>query len=405
MIEQRLQRRTHALGALFFVPGFMLASWVTRTPEIRDLLALSTAQMGLILFGLSAGSMAGILASGPCVRRCGTQRVIGAGQRVLLVGVVVVAVGCACSTALLVATGLLLFGAGVGLADVAINIEGAEIERVAQRSVLSRVHGCFSLGTTAGALIGILATALAFPIFVHLIVTTAVSMAIVGWGIQQIPAATGRVPKPGRQRTVSAPDHDRNLAIAVFAVWKDHRLILIAIITLAMALSEGAANDWLPLLMVDGHGFGATAGSLSYAMFAAAMTIGRFGGGILIDRIGRVATLRAGGAVGTGGLAVVIFVDNPALVITATLLWGLGVSMGFPLTLSAAGDSHAPAARVSAVATSGYLAFLVGPPILGLLGDHAGIRPAMIVVLVLMAIATYLSPAVRTPQHVSSHVT
>ncbi|MGW4027333.1 hypothetical protein ACWEEL_39290, partial [Streptomyces sp. NPDC005009] len=81
----------------------------------------------------------------------------------------------------------------------------------------------------------------------------------------------------------------------------------------------------------------------------------------------------------------------------AVLLWGLGASLGFPLALSAAGDSGPdPAARVSLVAMIGYVAFLVGPPGLGFLGDHYGLRTAMTVVLAFVAVAVFLAPAVGT---------
>ncbi|MGW4794466.1 MFS transporter, partial [Nonomuraea sp. NPDC004297] len=152
-----------------------------------------------------------------------------------------------------------------------------------------------------------------------------------------------------------------------------------------------------PLLMVDGHGLDATAGSLVYTAFAAAMTVGRFGGGFFLDRFGRTAVVRAGAVSGAVGLLLVIFSDNAVLAGAAVLFWGLGAALGFPVALSAAGESGPDeTARVSLVATIGYVAFLVGPPGLGFLGDHWGLRPAMLVVLVFVASAVFLAPAVDT---------
>src|SRR5699024_9244314 len=152
------------------------------------------------------------------------------------------------------------------------------------------------------------------------------------------------------------------------ALWKDSRLILIGCIVLAMALAEGTANDWLPLVMVDGHGLDATLGSAVYAIFAASMTVGRFAGGPIVARGGR------------SRLALVAYVDHQAVAVTAAVLWGLGASLGFPLALSAAGDSGPnPAARVALASIIGYLAFLVGPPLLGFLGEAVGLRGALIV--------------------------
>lgn len=146
-------------------------------------------------------------------------------------------------------------------------------------------------------------------------------------------------------------------------MWKDRQLLLIGGIILAMALAEGAANDWLPLLMVDGHGVDPALGSAVYAGFAAAMTIGRFSGAFFIDRFGRAPVVRASALSAALGLTLVIFADSPVFAGAAVLFWGLGASLGFPVALSAAGDSGPDsAARVSLVAMIGYIAFLVGPP-------------------------------------------
>ncbi|WP_305783093.1 MFS transporter [Symbioplanes lichenis] len=377
-------RRRAALFALFFVPGLGISSWVTRTPAIRDLLGASTAEMGLVLFGLSAGSMAGILSSGLLVRRFGTRPVIAAGALAAVVSLFVIGGGAALSQSLVVAAGLFLFGLGVGGGEVGMNVEGAAVERIIDRPVLPTLHGFFSFGTVIGALAGMLLTAVDFPVQWHLVAVGVLTLPVALVAIRQIPAGTGRA--EGRATTKGAP------------VWRDTRLLLIGVIVLAMALAEGAANDWLPLIMVDGHGFDAAWGSAVYVVFAAAMTIGRFGGNWFLDRFGRAAVLCASAIVGGAGLALVIFVDNKIVAAASVLLWGLGAALGFPVALSAAGDSGENAtARVSLVATVGYVAFLVGPPALGFLGEHYGLRGAMIAVLALVAVAVVAAPALRTP--------
>jgi cyanate permease len=79
--------------------------------------------------------------------------------------------------------------------------------------------------------------------------------------------------------------------------------------------------------------------------------------------------------------------------------WGLGSALGFPVGMSAAADDpKTAAARVSAVATIGYLAFLVGPPLVGFVGEHVGLLNALLMVLGLVAIAGIVSPAAREPR-------
>ncbi|NEE35661.1 MFS transporter, partial [Streptomyces sp. SID7982] len=172
------------------------------------------------------------------------------------------------------------------------------------------------------------------------------------WAVRAVPAGTGREAAP-------EPDAEPKDRLAALRVWRDGRLVLIGVIVLVMAFTEGAANDWLPLLMVDGHGVSATAGSLTYTAFAVAMTAGRFAGGPFLERFGRAAVVRTSAVVAAAGVALVVFSPSPLVAGAAVVLWGLGASLGFPVSISAAGDDpRGAAARVSAVATAGYLAFL-----------------------------------------------
>ena len=381
-------KRRNALFLTFFLPGLGISSWVTRTPDVRDLVEASTAQMGLILFGLSIGSMVGILGSGALVARWGTRAIIGAGIACVAVGVAVIGGGAGLGSGPVVALGLGLFGLGMGGAEVAMNVEGADVERAVGRSVMPLMHGFFSLGTVIGAVVGMLLTAAAFPVVWHLIIVAVIVASVLLVAIRDIPAGYGR-------RATDAGEGGAPRA----AVWKDPRLLLVGAIILALAMAEGTANDWLPLVMVDGHGFGAAVGSAIYAIFAAAMTVGRFVGGWFVDRFGRAAVLAGSALFGALGLAVVIFVDNQIAAAAAVVLWGIGTSLGFPVAMSAAGDSgdrSETAARVSFAATIGYVAFLVGPPVLGLLGEQFGLRAAMIFVLILVTAAMFLAPAART---------
>lgn len=384
-IAPTLRRRRWALFALFLLPGLSIAAWVTRTPDVRDLLGASTAQMGLVLFGLSVGSMTGILSSGPLVMRLGTRPVVLLGSALVVLALPTIAVGAVTGQALLTAFGLALFGAGMGGGEVAMNVEGAEVERLSGRPFLPALHGCFSLGTVIGAGLGILANAVRFPVIAHLGLTALVGAGLLVWAVRAIPAGTGRLSAEDRAAQATGPR---------LTLLKDVRLLMIGGVVLAMALAEGTANDWLPLVMVDGHGFGATMGSTVFALFAAAMTVGRFARGPIVARVGRARVLTVSALFAAAGLALISAVDSQAVAVAAVVLWGLGASLGFPLALSAAGDSGAnPAARVALASTIGYLAFLVGPPTLGMLGEHVGLRGALVVPLAVVLLAVGLARA------------
>ncbi|WP_345375532.1 MFS transporter [Promicromonospora umidemergens] len=387
-----------SLFALTLLTGIGLSSWVTRTPAVRDAVDASTAGMGLILFGLSVGSMVGVLSAGAFVRRYGARPVIVVGAVLTVVGIGVVGLGAGASTAAGVFAGLLLVGLGGGAGEIGLNIEAAAVETATRRPVLPLLHGCFSLGTVVGALAGIGLTAVQFPVLWHLLAVVAVMAALAVWAFPGIPVGTGRAPAPRVSRGTRGrrADGASRAEVRRPTVWRDSRLLLIGVVVLAMAFAEGSANDWLPLLMVDGHGVSATSGSLVYAGFALAMTVGRFAGGPFVVRYGRAAVLSVsavGGAIGVAGVA---FAPNPVLAGIAVALWGLGASLGFPVAISAAGDDpERGAERVSAVATCGYLAFLVGPPLLGFLGEHAGLRQAMLVVMGLLVVAAIAARGTR----------
>ncbi|MBH0684140.1 MFS transporter [Salmonella enterica] len=392
-----LKRRTWALFMFFFLPGLLMASWATRTPAIRDILSVSTAEMGAVLFGLSIGSMSGILCSAWLVKRFGTRKVISTTMTCAVTGMVILSVALWCASPLIFALGLAVFGASFGAAEVAINVEGAAVERELNKTVLPMMHGFYSFGTLAGAGVGMALTALSVPANIHIILAAAVAIAPIFIAIRAIPDGTGK-----------NASEDAHLQGKGLPFYRDIQLLLIGVVVLAMAFAEGSANDWLPLLMVDGHGFSPTSGSLIYAGFTLGMTVGRFTGGWFIDRYSRVTVVRASALMGALGIGLIIFVDSDWVAGVSVILWGLGASLGFPLTISAASDTGPDApTRVSVVATTGYLAFLVGPPLLGYLGEHYGLRSAMMVVLALVILAALVAKAVAkpvsTPQPVMEH--
>ncbi|EBS4671850.1 MFS transporter [Salmonella enterica subsp. enterica serovar Oslo] len=392
-----LKRRTWALFMFFFLPGLLMASWATRTPAIRDILSVSTAEMGAVLFGLSIGSMSGILCSAWLVKRFGTRKVIRTTMTCAVGGMVILSVALWCASPLIFALGLAVFGASFGAAEVAINVEGAAVERELNKTVLPMMHGFYSFGTLAGAGVGMALTALSVPANIHIILAAAVAIAPIFIAIRAIPDGTGK-----------NASEDAHLQEKGLPFYRDIQLLLIGVVVLAMAFAEGSANDWLPLLMVDGHGFSPTSGSLIYAGFTLGMTVGRFTGGRFIDRYSRMTVVRASALMGALGIGLIIFVDSDWVAGVSVILWGLGASLGFPLTISAASDTGPDApTRVSVVATTGYLAFLVGPPLLGYLGEHYGLRSAMMVVLALVILAALVAKAVAkpvsTPQPVMEH--
>jgi predicted MFS family arabinose efflux permease len=346
--------------------------------------------MGWILFGLAVGSIIGLLSASHLIAYKGGRFVMVAGLAVSSIGIVVVGIsGTWLTNGIAVFLGLAVFGFGNGICDVAMNVEGTAVERAAQKSLLTGFHAAFSVGTLLGAMAGSAVIKAGISVPVHMALVMAVIVLSVLYLYRLVPAGTG---KETGNDSIDPPMSARER----MAVWKERRTVLIGIIVLGMAFAEGSANDWLPLVMVDGYKVTPATGSFAFGLFVAAMTIGRAAGGMLLDRFGRVAVLRASAFFAVAGLLIVISGQSYAVATVGIVLWGLGAAFGFPVGLSAAGDDpRGVAARVGAVSTAGYLAFLVGPPVLGIIGESVGLLRALIVVLIAVTIAGLLSQAAK----------
>jgi MFS family permease len=192
-----------------------------------------------------------------------------------------------------------------------------------------------------------------------------------------------------------APTRREKFAAAV-AVWRDPRTYAIGAIMLGMAFAEGGANDWLPLAVVDGHDGSEAQGAIALTVFSVAMTAGRALGGPIVDRFGRVWTLRILAILAGGGLVIFILAPSMPVALIGVALWGLGASLGFPVGMSAAADDPAKAAAsVSAAATIGYVAFLCGPPILGWISHEIGLLPTLWILVGLIALSGFASGAAK----------
>ncbi|WP_439870358.1 MFS transporter [Pseudomonas syringae] len=366
------QRRT-ALCLLFFIAGVAMASWITRTPAIRDAIDVSLTGMGLVLLCISAGSIVGILLSGFIVERCGCKGPMLWGLTILACGLLLVASGCRLAEPQLVGLGFLFFGLGMGLAEVAINLDGAAVEKIQGTPLMHVLHGCYSLGTVIGSIVGFAIAYVELEVHMHLCLAAAAIIPPLCYAYAKIP-----VGKPD-----TAQQHNEPSGWGSIKVWLDYRLGLLAIIILFMGLGEGAANDWLPILLVDEHGFSQANGSLGFLLFAVVMTLTRLTGGGILRKLGNINTIRLFALFGIAGVLLMILTDNDLLASVGIMLWAMGIALGFPVAISMASESgRNTTLRVNFLTIVGYIAFLVSPPSLGLVGEFTGLRYAMLAVVI-----------------------
>jgi predicted MFS family arabinose efflux permease len=387
-----VQAATRSTYLVFAVSGFGFASWASRIPQVKQHLELDPSALGLLLLAIAAGSVVALPLAGTIVARWGSRRTAMAMAMLSTLALLTVAFGYLAGVAP-VAAGLFGFGVSAGVWDVAMNVQGAAVERRLGRSIMSRFHAAWSLGTVTGALIGAVAVALGVPVTVHLAVAALAEGPVV-WVV-----ARSFVPDVPDVPDVANVTGETARAGSALAAWREPRTVLIGVFVLAFAFAEGTGNDWISVSVIEDYGAPATLGALAFAVFLAAMTGGRWFGAGLIDRYGRVPVTRALAAVAVAGLALFIFGRALPAAFAGALLWGGGTSLGFPTGMSAAADEPALAApRVGVTASIGYCAFLGGPPLIGFLGDHIEIRYALVCVAVLLALAIAIAPVLRPPQ-------
>jgi len=382
---------------VFALCGLGLSSWVSRVPAVRDALDANTAEMGLLIFGIALGSILGLLGSSHLVARLGARSTLAVCLTVGPLGFMLAGVGATVGLSFAVVfIGLTVFGAGLSISDVAMNVSGAANERVLGRSIMPVYHAFFSIGTMIGAALGAGAESVGIPIVAHVGIIATVMVLGVHLALRSVHHEN--ILEVG-QHAVAADDRSKSWQ-GRLSIWRDPRTLLIGLIVLGMAFAEGSANDWLALASVDGYRVANEIGAIMFGVFVTAMTIGRLVGVLFLDRFGRVPVLRGSALLAMTGL-VIFIVGSPTIwvAVVGITFWGLGSALGFPVGMSAAADDpKTAAARVSAVATIGYVAFLIGPPLLGFLGQHFGLLNSLLVVLVLVTVAGLASGSAREPR-------
>ncbi|GAB3649210.1 MFS transporter [Glycomyces tarimensis] len=389
-VDPVLARWRNAVLVVFALSGFVFANWAARVPNIRDILGASTREMGLLILGIAVGAMLGMLASSHVISHLGATSAIRWFLAFSAIGL-----GAAGLIAWLapdywvLMAAMAVLGAGNAILDVAMNLSGAANERRIGRTLMPLFHAAFSLGTMLGAGCGALTELLGIPVGVHL--------GAIGAAVVLVDLYIVRFLQPAEEPRTS--ESEAAGWRSRLNSWTDPRILLIGLIVLGMAFTEGTANDWLGLAMVDGYGLSNPGGAAVFAVFVTAMTVGRVCGGAVLDRYGRVPVLTGSALLAFAGLLLVIIGPTAPFAIAGVVLWGLGASLGFPVGMSAAADDPENAtANVAAVATIGYVAFLIGPPLIGLLGEEVGLRGAFYAVLALVAVALVCSPAARKPK-------
>ena len=389
----QVRSASYATYLAFIAAGLAFASWASRIPQVRDALLLTPASLGLVLLASAVGSVISLPLSGPVITRIGSRRTLTVMSILTATSLAGVAIGYH-QGRLSVVIALFFLGFGYGSWDVAMNVQGATVERLLGRSIMSRFHAGFSVGTVAGALIGTAMVALEVGVTIHLLVVAVALGIAVPIGVRSFVPDNAAHEEPVDSAAAPTPESPKG----ALSAWRERRTLLVGIFVLAFAFAEGTGNDWIAIALIDGYGATAAIGTLGFAVFLSAMTAGRWFGPAWLDKYGRVAVNRALTGASLVGLALFIFGQNLPFAFVGAALWGVGISLGFPVGMSAGADEPPfAAARVSVIASIGYCAFLAGPPLIGFVGEQITVLRAMIVVAAVLTLAFVIAGNLRPP--------
>ncbi len=368
-----LPRLQAAVAAVFALDGAVFGSWAARVPDVAAAVGVGHSALGVALLCLSVGALAAMQVTGALCARLGAGVVTTVAALLLCVSLVLP--GLATSMPGLCAA-LLVFGGATGMVNVAANAVGVTVERRMGRPLLSGLHAGFSFGGLAGALLGGLLATVA-GVAAHLVLVGAVGLLVTAWAGRALVGADG----PRSTTPDPSAEEERVRPTAV--------LVVLGAIAGCTAFGEGALSDWGALHLRDQLGATTALAAAGYAGFSLAMACGRLAGGRLVAALGE-RRLLAGGTVlaAAGGVAAVTATSVPTA-LAGFVVVGLGLANVFPLAISRAGVLGG--ARGIALATTvGYTGLLGGPPLIGLVAEHAGLPAALATVPLLALVATLL---------------
>ncbi|WP_336748432.1 MFS transporter [Pantoea vagans] len=354
---------------IFLINGLGMSAWAPLVPFARDRLQLSGASLGALLLCLGIGSLAAMPVTGTLVARFGCRRVMGFSTLLVLLMMPLLATA---GSHLVMAAALMLFGAGLGMLDVAMNYQAVQVEQAADKPMMSGFHGFFSLGGILGAgTVSLLLSRDFTPLHATLVVM-AVMLLLLLW----------RLPVLMNKR-LHQPDQPW---LVIPRGW----VAFLGLLCFILFLAEGAVLDWGALLLLQNPAMSSAYAGLGYAVFSVAMTLGRFSGDKIIQRFGRYPVMLTGTLTAAAGMTLAVWLPWPEIALLAFLLVGFGLSNTVPMLFNAAGNQHDMPANlaISAMTTLGYAGILSGPALIGFISQWISLSGAfLLIALLLLAVA------------------
>jgi len=362
-----------AVGGIFFLQGLCFASWASRIPTIQQNLGLSESELGAVLFSLPVGLMLSLPLAGWLITKVGSRKVVI--LNVLLYSLILAFLGFAQNTFQLV-TGLFFFGLVANMVNIAINTQAVGVEVLYKKSIMASFHGLWSLAGFIGAAIGTIMIGNGIIPFHHFLIMLAVSW--VGAAF-----CASYLLKHDSKGSENQP---------IF-VKPDKSLINLGIIAFCSMICEGAMFDWSGVYfkkVVQAEPAWVGAG---YTAFMCTMALSRFFADWFTSHFGLKLILQLSGILTAAGLIIAVLLPQLPTAILGFLLVGAGVSSVVPLVYGAAGKSTvmSPGVALAAVSTIGFLGFLIGPPLIGLVAGASSLKGSFAIIAIMGFAITIVS--------------
>lgn len=348
------------MATVFAVHGSVTGSFATRIPWLQDRLDLSAGQLGFALAFPALGAILAMPLAGRLVHTYGQRTAV---RGLLALWCASLALPAFSPVLAVLCAALLLLGATAGMADVAMNGQGVEVERRYGRSIMSGLHGLWSVGALVGSVVGVAATHAEIDARIHL---SAVAAALVVVGL---PVCRGLLEPPPSGRSGGGRPEPEEDAPPRFAL-PPRSSLAIGAVGMCAIFAEGASMDWSGVYLRDVTGASASVAAASFTAFACTMAAARLAGDAVVRRLGPVRTVRISGVLaGLGGLLVVV-ARTPGLAIAGFALLGVGIAVVVPLAFAAAGASGGqPSQAIAGVATITYATGLLAPAAFGAIAE------------------------------------
>lgn len=336
-------KERYAIFVGLFLLGMAFSTWASRIPDIRTTALLTATTLGYVLMARGLGTIAMMPVVAISINRFGARKTALVNAAIMSLTLLPLAYMQGW-----IALGVLIFLAGFGSSgyNIAINALGSKLEHETGASHMARIHSWFGVGNLCGALIGTTATRFEVNVEDHFLAITILMISMVAVLFRYLPHDK---PQSGLERTKF--------------VWPGRGLIVIGVICFLAAASEASINNWVALFYTDYIVVGDGLAPIGYATFAGALLGMRLIGDRLKKRFGAKALLVAGSVVATIGLVLALLTKNIYIATVGFFLAGIGVSLNFPMVLSAAGREGAVA--LTSVATFGYVGGMVSQPMIG----------------------------------------